>query len=61
MVRINIKPEVEEARIVVVRIALALLEGIQRMMYLFKLSGYRTNPKYYAIKPVYAKAFKTKS
>ena len=57
----KIKPEVEGARIVVVRIALALMEGIQRMMYLFKLSSYRTNPKYYAIKPVYAKAFKAKS
>ena len=52
VVRMKIKPEVEGARIVVVRIALALLERIRRMMDLFKLSSYRTNPKYNAIKPI---------
>ena len=39
-------------RIVVVRVVLALLEGMQRMTVLSKLSSYPTNPKYYTIKPV---------
>ena len=42
----------EGVRIVVVGVVLALLEGMQRMMDLSKLSSYRTNPKYYTIKPV---------
>ena len=52
VVRIKIKPEAEGVRIVLVRVVLALLDGIRKMMDLFKLSSYRTNPKYYAIRPV---------
>ena len=48
----KIQPEAEGARIVVVRVVLAPLDGTRKAMDLFKLSSYRTNPKYYAIRPV---------
>ena len=52
VVRIQTKQEEVGARIVVVRVVLALPDGIRKMMDLFKLSSYRTKPKYYAIRPV---------
>ena len=45
VVRIQTKLEGVGAHIVVVSVVLAQLEGIRKMMDLFKLSSYRTNPK----------------
>ena len=43
MVRMEIKPEVERARIAVVRVVLEPPVGIQRMVDSYKLSHFRTN------------------
>ena len=43
VVRMEIKPEVERARIAVVRVVLEPPVGIQRMVDLYKLSHFRIN------------------